>query len=206
MRFITKLFVFAVVLTGVLGVYKIGQAFRGDRHERVIVSEAPEAPEAPEPPEPPEVPLAPSTPVTSVSLARDDAHQVRIFTNNRAAFLSLRDNNLVAGLSDSLREHVDSAMKRGMENESHGNVGAMIEDVVRSSVNKLMQKEIVVPVSEIRDIEYRDKRIVVRYKHGDGPGLIKLEQLKGDNDRTLLEQFNEADARRLVAAVKTLIR
>lgn len=236
MRFPTKLFVFAAALTGVLTVYKIGQAFRGDDHQRVVVRhvEAPEAPEAPEPPEPAE-PAEPAEPViagtavdvdkvTARALAAADAAvsaamasseaagtahgktQIRILTTNRAAFLSLREDNLVAGLSDSLRQVVAIEMKKEMGKEHSGRVGQAIEEAVRNGVSKMMQKEITVPLSEIRDIDYKNNRIVIAYKHGKAPGMINLETIKSDGDRTLLQQFNEADARKFVAVVRSKIK
>jgi hypothetical protein len=132
------------------------------------------------------------------------SEQVRILTTNRAAFLSLRDDRLVAGLSDSIRRRVSAEMKHEM-GRSDG-VGRIVENAVRSGVEKLLDKEISVPVEDIEDIDYRQNRIVIVYKKGEPSGLINFETLKGDGDRTILEQFNEADARKLVEAVKVRIR
>jgi hypothetical protein len=145
---------------------------------------------------------APGEPEMAVVVGPSE--QVRILTTNRAAFLSLRDDRLVAGLSDSIRRRVSAEMKHEM-GRSDG-VGRIVENAVRSGVEKLLDKEISVPVEDIEDIDYRQNRIVIVYKKGEPSGLINFETLKGDGDRTILEQFNEADARKLVEAVKVRIR
>jgi hypothetical protein len=201
MRLTTKLTAFAVGLTAVLAAAKATgnlprkDVDRDERHERRKVVHVAELPVPPMPP-------APGEPEMAVVVGPSE--QVRILTTNRAAFLSLRDDRLVAGLSDSIRRRVSAEMKHEM-GRSDG-VGRIVENAVRSGVEKLLDKEISVPVEDIEDIDYRQNRIVIVYKKGEPSGLINFETLKGDGDRTILEQFNEADARKLVEAVKVRIR
>ena len=228
MRFATKLGVFAAALVVGSSVYKVTEKVRGgDRHEfDVEIAESPAVPEhyaaAPDSPEPlaalaplePLEPLAPLEPLEPLAAGIARQHvvrlvhpdEVRIHTHNSAAFLALRDDQLVAGLSDSIRDMVNDEMRKELAQASATGVGHMIEKAVRSSVTKILEKEIEVPISEIRDIDYRRNRIVIRYKKGEPSGMINLETLKMDGERGLLELFSEADARRLVAAVKGKIR
>jgi hypothetical protein len=217
MRLPAKLLVFAATLTVGLAIYK-GVSRSGDDHDRkwkkIARVDAPHPADAPHPPDAPHPAAAPHPaeapePATAVAAMPADVaigpdEQIRILTTNRAAFLSLRDDHLVAGLSDSIRQLVSIEMKK--KTETRAGVGAMIENAVRSGVEKLLEKEIAVPVSEIRDIDYRGNRIVIRYRHGEPPGVINLESIKSDGNRTLLQQFSEADARRLVEAVRVRIR
>ena len=216
MRFATKLGVFAAVLVVGSSVYKITEKFgEGDRdhdfaaafagpHDAPEIPNVPDSPDNQRPPEPPETPRGAVTSPFTVRVGHPD--EVRIFTHNSAAFLALRHDHLVAGLSDSIREMVSQEMRKDMSRNRSTGVGDFIEKAVRSSVEKLLEKEIEVPVSEIRDIEYQRNRIVIEYRNGEPSGMINLETLKSEGDKSLLEQFSEADARRLVAAVKGRIR
>lgn len=208
MRFITKLFAFACALTAVILVFGLNK--RGERrHERerdytrvIVPAEAhavaaPHAVAEPHSVPEPHVAIAPR----AVALARVPG-EVRIMTTNGVAFLALRGDDMVAGLSDSLREVVAVEMKKEMKHES--GIGEMIQSAVRTGVEKLLDKEIAVPVSEIRDIEYRDNRIVIIYKNGKPRRVLNFDNIKND-DQTLLEQFREEDARRLVDAVRVKI-
>lgn len=228
MRFTSKLVLFAVCLTAVLGAYRVVEKVRDrDEHHDVVVDvdidardvdQAPERLERPELPERPEVPERPealSAPgdtrviVRKVEALPGEAHvdprEVRIVTNNRAAFMALRDDHIVAGLTDSLRKHIEQEMNREVARERSG-VGAKIAQSVVSGVNRLLEKELEIPVSDVRDIHYNGHRIVIQYRGRREKRVLNLENIKTDGDRTLLEQFSEADARRFVDAVKVRIR
>ena len=200
MRLTTRLFVFAVGLTAVLGVAKatgnLRQKHERNRRETVVHVAAV-----------PAIPPIPPIPASPAGPALAGGHeQIRILTKKGTAFMSLRDDYLVAGLSDSIRQLAAAEMKKDLAKETAPGIGRMVKEAVRSGVEKLLDKEIVVPVTEIRDIDYKQNRIVIVYKKGDAPGFINFETIKSDHDQTLLEQFNEADARRLVEAVRARIR
>jgi hypothetical protein len=208
MGFIARLVFFAVALTAVLGVYRVvgrdrehGPAARVELHERVMVQGA-EAPMDPLPPEPAiavvEAPLPDLPPLGK--------GEVRILTTNRAAFMALRNDQIVAGLSDSLRAHIQSEMRRELRKENPTGVAASIGNAVVGGVSKLIEKEIRIPVHEIRDISYDRNRIVIVYRDGKPSSVMNLETIKSEGDRTLLEQFSEKDARRFVEAVKVRIK
>jgi hypothetical protein len=200
MRFLAKLFAFACALTAailILGLNKRGERKpEGDIVHRIASSEAAHVERA--------VQVAPMARATALApLPGRLPEEVRILTRNGAAFMSLRGEEVVAGLSDSLREVVAMEMKREMPKDGSG-LGGMISDAVRSGVEKLLDKEITVPVSDIRDIDYRGNRIVIVYKDRNHKRLLDFDTIK-NSDEALLEQFSEQDARRLVDAVRVKI-
>ena len=207
MRFITKLVVFACALTAAIFVFDLNDR-QGRNRDRVVhvaaegedavaLVRAPHAVEAVHP-----VEAVHATAAVAVGGSRAPG-EVRILTKNGAAFLALRDDDVVAGLSDSLREVVAVEMKKEMSKHESG-IGGMIQSAVRSGVEKLLDKEISVPVSEIETIDYRGRRIVIAYKEGKSKRMISFDHIK-NNDQSLLEQFSEEDARRLVEAVRVKI-
>jgi hypothetical protein len=215
MNLVTRLVLFGIGLSALLGVYKVAKSFSNDHKPEVHVvvdaaspdpdeiaaiaadaaTASAEAAMAIAPPQPPDAPDAP---------ALADPAQIRIVTTNRAAFLSLRGNYIVAGFTDSLQRSVRQEIAQDMKDESK--VGRLIGEVVASGVSKVLGKELAVPLAEVRDIEYDGHRIAIDYRRRQKDALITLESLKGDGDKTLLEQFSEADARRFVEAVKVRIR
>ena len=205
MRFITKLFAFACALTAVILVFGLNK--RGERRDVRVIRHAVAAPHVEAVPHAVEAPHAPEAPrafAASGAIAHAAAPgEVRIVSTNGVAFLALRGEQVVAGLSDSLRQVVAVEMKKEMSKHESG-LGGMIQKAVRSGVEKLLDKEIAVPVSEIRDIDYRDNRIVIVYKDGKSKRMVNFESIKHD-DQHLLEQFAEDDARKLVDAVRVKI-
>ena len=205
MRFITKLFAFACALTAVILVFGLNK--RGERRDVRVIRHAVAAPHVEAVPHAVEAPHAPEAP-RAIAASGAIAHaaapgEVRIVSTNGVAFLALRGEQVVAGLSDSLRQVVAVEMKKEMSKHESG-LGGMIQNAVRSGVEKLLDKEIAVPVSEIRDIDYRDNRIVIVYKDGKSKRMVNFESIKHD-DQHLLEQFAEDDARKLVDAVRVKI-
>lgn len=220
MGFIARLVIFALGLTVLLGGYRIVQKVRAPEPRGTVLVDlkdleaepAAASPaqrveiaiaEAPAPASAPAMVEMPAAP--DVVLPPLRAGEVRILTTNRAAFMALRDDQIVAGLSDSLRRHIQAEMKRELDESKGNGVGAAIGKVVVEGVNKLLGGEITVPVSDIRDISYDGRKIVIRYRNGEPRGL-HLESIKSDGDRTILEQFAEQDARRFVEAVKVRVK
>jgi hypothetical protein len=193
MRFLVKLFAFGCALTAailLLGLDKRGERKREREAARHIVAAGPVA----------------AVHGSAVGWGTGVAHppeEVRILTQSGTAFMSLRGDEVVAGLSDSVREVVTNEMKREMAKNPSG-LGAMISGAVRSGVEKLLDKEITVPVSDIRDIDYRGNRIVIVYKDANRKRILDFDTIK-DHDQSLLQQFSEEDARRLVDAVRVKI-
>ena len=223
MGFVARLVIFALGLSVLLGGYRIVEKVRGPEPRRGVVVDLADAEAAPAMPrpaheveiavvEPPAAIAAPAAPAVVEMPATPDvalpplrAGEVRILTTNRAAFMALRDDYIVAGLSDSLRRHIQLEMKRELSSSKAEGVGAAIGKVVVEGVSKFLGSEITVPVSDIRDIRYDGRKIVIRYRNGEPRG-INLETIKSDGDRTLLEQFAEQDARRFVQAVKVRVK
>lgn len=211
MKFFTKLVVFAVGLTAIMGVYRISKLVRGDQDPEVAVEfDMPARPARPEPPEPPEPVAVAGQTMTLAPLTRETplaTGEVRIHTRNGAGYLSLRDSDVIAGFSDSLVQAVQLEMHREMQKSTDGGkLGEFIKDAVQSGVNKIMQQQVTIPVSEIRDIDYRGGAIVLRYRREQKDALVKLETIKLEGETPFLESFKEEDARRLVEAVKAKVR
>lgn len=210
MGFPARLVLFALAMTLVAGGFRLFRAERHDDRERVVVVNKVEAPALVEVIAAPaaramvELPAPPSSAAPVLSNVRPG--EIRILTTNRAAFMSLRDDRLVAGMSDSLLRHIRGEMDRELAQSDANGVGAAIGKAVVGKVSKLLGSEIEVPVRDIRDIRYERNRIVIAYRNGKPDGILNLETIKTDDDRTLLEQFSEDDARRLVAAVKARLR
>ncbi len=229
MKFVTKLFVFAVGLTAIMGVWRVGKFFSNDHDEaHVEVAERPEAPEPPEAPEAPEAPepmealapLAVETPVVAdvpgpasdvqvrtIVMTPLKKGEVRILTRNGAGFLSLQNDDLIAGFSDSLVQSAKMEMQREMNSEGDaGKLGELIKSAVQSGVGKVLNHRITMPVSEIRSIDYKGERIVIAYKREHKKALLDFEGLKMENETPFLASFKENEARRLVEAVRVRIR
>ena len=221
MGFVARLVIFALGLSVLLGGYRIVQKVRGPEPRRgvqVDLAELDAAPAIPRsahdveiaiagPPagmDAPSVVEMPATPEVALPPLR--AGEVRILTTNRAAFMALRDNHIVAGLSDSMLRHIQVEMRRELRKESTQGVGAAIGKAVVDGVSKLLEKEIAVPVADVRDISYDGRKIVIKYRGGEPKGMLNLETIKSDGDRTLLEQFSAQDAQRFVEAVKVRVK
>ncbi|MBL8981145.1 MAG: hypothetical protein JNL26_03120 [Gemmatimonadetes bacterium] len=208
MGFISRLVLFALGLTVILGAYRIVEKVRRPSDHVVVdvdVAEAPEPPAAAEAPAVAEMPSVVEAPaVADVALPPLRRGEVRILTTNHSAFMALRDDQLVAGLTDSIRAHVRAEMRRELDKSKAGGVGAAIGKVVAEGVNKLLEGEIQVPVSDVRDISYDGRRIVIRYRNE--PKGLNFESIKSEGDRTILEQFSEEDARRFVRAVQVRVK
>jgi hypothetical protein len=198
MNFMTKLMMYAVSLVFVLGAYRLVQKVRepASRVDVVDVQDVPDAPLLPHPPRVVERAVALHAPL----------NEVRIISENRAMFMALRDDQIIAGLTDSIRAHIHEEMRRELAKDAPRGVGAAIGNVVVTGVNRVLDKEIAVPMESVRDITYEKPRIVIMYRDGKPAGVINFESIKTDGDRTLLEQFSEAEARRFVQAVKVRIK
>lgn len=198
MGFLVKLFAFACALTAAIFIFDLDDRAGRKRERQVSRHEAARPAQVTRVVHvSPGVPLPPEPPAIAGSRSHED---VRILSRNGAAFMSLRGNEIVAGLSDSLREIVAVEMKREIPKDGSG-LGGMISTAVLSGIEKLLDKEITVPVSEIRDIDYRGDGIVIVYKDPKRKRMLDFDTIK-DHDRSLLQQFSEQDAQRLVAAVR----
>lgn len=212
MRTPAKLFTFAVLLASVLGVYRVVGWAKGKAADETTIAVA----VAPEPPHPPSVPLpptevpdaamAPPAVQVSASNAATAPGELRIFTSNQAAYLSLINDNVTAGLSDSLRQSVLGEVNKEMSKEDKSKLGKAIVNMVSSSLENVLSKKIEIPVSEIESVELRDNTIVFAYKRGEAPNFIKFEDMKGDKGRPFLSQFAPGDAEKFVAAVRKRLK
>ncbi len=135
------------------------------------------------------------------------AEAIRIVSTNGATFLSVRHNDIVAGLSDSIRLHIATSMNDEREKkDGSSKLGEMIASTVMSSVQKLVGKEIVVPIESLSSADLDGNRIVFEYRDGKPNGVMNLENMKFDDKGDFLEQFSSRDAKRFVSVVKTRIK
>lgn len=135
------------------------------------------------------------------------SEEIRIVSKNGATFLSVRRDHIVAGLSDSLRQHIAAEMdEKRSQKEGSSKLGDMIASTVMESVQKLVGKEVAVPIDALESAGLDGNRIVLEYRDGKPDGFMALENIKFDDKNEFLEQFSERDAKRFVTVVKSHIK
>lgn len=170
------------------------------------VSEVPERTELPERPEATEQPERSASSNSTFTEGADGS--VSMKTRNGAFVMSLRHDSVVVAFSDSMRNAIQSEMKKSMKEDSAADgdeksaFGEIIKGVVKSTVTGAMrevfEKSRGFPVSDLRDVSYDDGAIHFSFDHKP---TWNFENFNTDNER-LLEQFRPADAARFVGAVR----
>ncbi len=173
------------------------------------VSEVPERTELPERPEANEQPERPERSASSnTTFTEGPDGSVSMKTRNGAMVMSLRNDSVVVAFSDSMRNAIQSEMKKSMkedaaaDSDENSALGQMIKGVVKSTVKgalrEVFEKSRGFPVSDIRDVSYDDGAIHFSYVHKP---TWNFDHINTD-DEPLLEQFHPADAARFVGAVR----
>ena len=122
---------------------------------------------------------------------------LRLYNADSSVDVVLMGDKILAGLSAKTVAKI-----KGSLNDSHSDssgFGGMISSIVKSSVAGAIGTHAVFPLSEIKDIQYDDGRIRVTWTDGGNHDLFgntKVDKQKVSNT------FNEADAKRFVAAVR----
>lgn len=123
---------------------------------------------------------------------RESEHAI-VTRDGVAAMLLTRD--VVAfqltdrGLRDIARDMKDDADR----DSGSGAFVGFISAAVRGGVQSLLERSIEVPISELKDVEYRGGHLV--FTDGDGEKVFRNVRV---NDTDLTSAFSEADARAFV--------
>jgi hypothetical protein len=187
MRTLIKFVAACLAITAIVSVVK-RRSPRAERPERVVVS-------VPEPPDPPAMVEAPA------DVVHPPGEAIRIVTTNGSAFLSLRGDLIVAGLSDSVRAIAQQEIDKSLAKDSSASVvGRAIANAVVGGVKNLLKTELTVPLRELEDVQYEDGRIEFRYS-ASSKRHITFDDFKSDRQE-FLAQFPPDQAREFAVRVR----
>jgi hypothetical protein len=125
---------------------------------------------------------------------------VGIVSRGGAIILSVAHDSVSMGFSPATLDKI----RRETDTTGTGTgLGAMIERTVKSGVQSMLSKRVMVPVDDIESVRYDDGAI--RFTYRTGRTGIKLEDIKIDK-QPALESFSEADARAFVTAVEARLQ
>jgi hypothetical protein len=122
---------------------------------------------------------------------------MRLYNADSSVDVVLMGDKILAGLSAKTVAKI-----KGSLNDSHSDstgLGGMISGIVKSSVAGAIGTHAVFPLSAIKDIQYDDGRIRVTWTDGGNHDLFGSTKV---NNEKVSNSFNEADAKRFVAAVR----
>lgn len=107
---------------------------------------------------------------------------VALFLTHDAVAMQLTDRGL-----GEVRREIEQ------ETEGEGFLAEMIQAAVRGTVETMLKRSMEYPVSELRDVDYRDGRLVFTGEDGE-----RVFDSVSVNDRDVMESFSDADARAFV--------
>jgi hypothetical protein len=124
--------------------------------------------------------------------ARHDLARARfaILTEDQAVTLILTQDLVVVQLSDRTFHKLDREIAR--EKDEDGDVGVIadaIKGAILGSVRALLDHSLECPVADLRDVRYRDGRLILITEDGD-----RIFEDLNINDHEVLEGFSERDA------------
>ena len=144
------------------------------------------------------------------NFAEGPGGEVWMKTTTGAMLMRLRHDSVLVGFSDSLRRSVnhdvDSSFKKDASSDNDKSalgrvVKSAVQATVQSALSEVFDKERGFPVSDLKDAQYHDGRIVFKYRNKPA---ITPDNVKNDG-KSMLEQFNPSDAARFVGAVRARI-
>jgi hypothetical protein len=122
--------------------------------------------------------------------ARHDLARARfaILTEDRAAALVLTPDGVAVQLSDQTLHQFDRELARELD-EDDGVIADAIKGAILGSVRTLLDHSLECPVEDLRDVRYRDGRLILITESGD-----RIFEDLDINDHEVLEGFSEHDA------------
>ena len=126
-----------------------------------------------------------------------DARAAIATRDGKVALLLTRDAVAMQLTDRGLREIGRDMDEDG--DEEDGFLAGIIQAAVRSSVTTMLKRSVEVPVSEIRDVEYRGGRLV--FTGEDGERVFDHVTV---NDTDVMTSFSDADARAFVREFRRL--
>jgi hypothetical protein len=123
--------------------------------------------------------------------ARHDLARARIaiLTEDRAATLVLTRDRVAIQLSDQTLRKLDREIAREKDDEDGGVIADAIKGAILGSVRALLDHSLECPVEDLRDVRYRDGRLILITEDGD-----RIFEDLNINDHEVLEGFSEHDA------------
>jgi len=127
--------------------------------------------------------------------ARHDPARARfaMLTEDRAAALLLTRDLVVIQLSDRTLHELDREIAREDHDEEDGVIADAIKSAILGGVRALMDHSLECPIDDVRDVRYRDGRLVLVTEDGD-----RIFEDLQVNDHDVLEGFSERDAQAFV--------
>lgn len=126
-----------------------------------------------------------------------DARAAIATRDGKVALLLTRDAVAMQLTDRGLRD-----IGRDMDEDTHeedGFLAGIVQAAVRSSVTTMLKRSVEVPVSEIRDVDYRGGRLV--FTGEDGERVFDHVTV---NDTDVMDSFSDADARAFVREFRRL--
>ena len=122
--------------------------------------------------------------------ARHDLARARfaILTEDRAAALVLTRDVVAVQLSDRTMRKLDREMSRERDQEDNV-IADAIKSAILGSVRSLLDHSLECPIEDLRDVRYRDGRLILITEDGD-----RIFEDLEINDHYVLEGFTEHDA------------
>lgn len=121
-----------------------------------------------------------------------------IATRDGMVALLLTRDAVAMQLTDRGLRDIGRDMDEDMD-EEEGFLAGIIQAAVRSSVATMLKRSVEYPVSEIRDVSYRDGRLV--FTGEDGERVFDSVTV---NDTDVMTSFSDADARAFVREFRRL--
>ena len=124
--------------------------------------------------------------------ARHDPARARfaMLTEDRAAALVLAHDRVAIQLSDRALRDLDREISREKDKDEDGGVIAdAIKGAILGSVRALLDHSLECPIGDLRDVRYRDGRLILITEDGD-----RIFEDLNINDHEVLEGFSEHDA------------
>ena len=124
--------------------------------------------------------------------ARHDLARARlaILTEDRDAALVLTRDLVAIQLSDRILHKLDRDIAREKDKDDEdGLIGQVIKSAVLGSVRALLDHSLECPIEDLRDVRYRDGRLILITEDGD-----RVFEDLNINDHEVLEGFSEHDA------------
>ena len=123
---------------------------------------------------------------------------MRIYNADSSVDVVLMGDKILAGLSAKTIAKIKGSLDESRSGDTSG-FGGMIKQVVKSSVAGAIGTHAVFALSDIQDIRYADGKIRVKWTDGGDRELFGGTKV---NNQKVSDSFNEADAKRFVAAVR----
>jgi hypothetical protein len=123
--------------------------------------------------------------------ARHDLARARfaMLTEDRAVALVLTRDRVAVQLSDRVLRNLDRDITREKHDEDGGVIGDAIKGAILGSVRALLDHSLECPVEDLRDVRYREGRLILITEDGD-----RIFEDLNINDHEVLEGFSEHDA------------